>query len=404
MKKTLTDVYMQKLRAPKQGRFEVHDLEQRGLVLRVSEAGLLAWTLVYRVAGEGGVGTSGRLKKGRQRRLTLGSYPEIGLAEAREQAREARKLAMQGSDPGDAHKKQIMDQHQNTVAAVAKEMVDARTISSKHNIDRAFRLHVNPVLGGRPISGVVLADVNRLLNAIIASGANGTAIEVRKHMHALFKYAHQMGIVANNIMLSLDRRDISYTPEVKALTDKELSASWKSAAALGYPHGTAFQLLMLTGARKLEIANARWSEIDTERKALVIPKERTKMRRPFVLPFSDAAWEIVKAIPRWNDGDYLFSLNGGKAPITAGTSMMRRFREYGGDDDTTLDTVRVKDFRDTLRTRLSALGIPREIAERCIAHQTGLDAVYSAHEYIDEKRDAFDTYAQHLVRIANAEN
>jgi integrase len=138
-----------------------------------------------------------------------------------------------------------------------------------------------------------------------------------------------------------------------------------------------------------------WSEIYLDKALWTIPPERMKADAPHVVPLALKAVELLESLPRWQ-GPYVFSNKDGARPI-AGFS----------DTKATLDTLmpdisdwRFHDLRRTLRTGLSALRISDIVAELCIGHtQKGLHKTYDQHSYLDEKRHAFEAWANHVLAI-----
>jgi integrase len=94
------------------------------------------------------------------------------------------------------------------------------------------------------------------------------------------------------------------------LSDEELKAVWRAADALEQPYAAFVKLLILTGARRNEIAEMRWQEIDLAAKLWTLPKERAKNEREHTVPLSDSAVEILRSLPRIADSDLVFTLNG----------------------------------------------------------------------------------------------
>lgn len=154
----LTELMIKRLRSPSSSRVEYADSLAPGLVLRVSRGGAKAWSLKYKVPGEGGVTSTGRMKKGRSHRLTLGSWPAMSLADARAAATDAARQAARGVDCRRSRLQYVAD----SVSAVATTMLKQAKISSAPNMERVLRLHVMPTLGHKPIREVTWADVRLL--------------------------------------------------------------------------------------------------------------------------------------------------------------------------------------------------------------------------------------------------
>jgi integrase len=395
---------VERLRPPEQGRIELGDEICPGLLLRVTERGVRSFSVIYKVVGEGGISNSGRLLKGPQRRVTLGQWPAIRLTHAREQAREILTAALEGRDVRDERRAQNLVRASDTVENVAERFIRLHAkpnVKSWRNIERVLQLHVLPNWGDRAIRDVKRADVHQLLDALVAAGKVGTAREVRKHLSALFNWAIDREIVPDNPVYGMTRSDLKQTYEAgRSLTDEELRAIWQAAGELGYPFGPLFQLLMLTGQRRNEWANARWAELDAAKRCLEIPRDRYKGGRDHVIPLSDPVWAIVDALPRW-PGDYLFSTTDGSRPVS-GFSRAKRRLDQLASKHIDLPPYRIHDFRVTCETRLAHLGISQEIRDAVLGHaKPGLQKTYNKYDYLNEKRAALEKYATYLARILN---
>ncbi len=178
-RKALTEQGVERLRPPKGRRAEIDDKTVPGLVLRVTprgvkSRGVKSWSVLYRIAGAGGMNAKGRLLKGQQRRLTLGQYPIIGLADARDRARKALKLAEQGKDPAKQRHAEIMEQREqaaNTVGRVVDEFIEKhakRNTKKWRETKRTFEIHILPRWGDRPLGDIRRRDAIRLLDDIVA--------------------------------------------------------------------------------------------------------------------------------------------------------------------------------------------------------------------------------------------
>jgi hypothetical protein len=152
----LAELMLKRIRPPSGGRIELADSLAPGLVLRVSTSGAKSWSLKYKVPGEGGATSTGRPKKGKSRRLTLGAWPAMSLADAREAAATAGRQAATGADP----RRTRYHSAGNTVAVVAAEMVRSAklTVSTWEKMETCLNKHVIPTLGHRAIAEVSWPD------------------------------------------------------------------------------------------------------------------------------------------------------------------------------------------------------------------------------------------------------
>jgi integrase len=196
------------------------------------------------------------------------------------------------------------------------------------------------------------------------------------------------------------------TQRTRVLSDVELRAAWIGAKRLGYPYGLLFQLLMLTGQRKSEVAEMCWSAIgDLAKKLWSLPSERVKANAAHLVPLSDDAVAVLTS-PRF-DGDYVFSIQSGARPVAAFSEYKRRYdaeilkalKEH--DPKAKLAHFVIHDLRRTVRTHLSAIpNISDLVRELVIGHtKPELHKVYDQYAYLDEKRFALDAWAGRLRSI-----
>src|SRR5262245_30607375 len=138
-----------------------------------------------------------------------------------------------------------------------------------------------------------------------------------------------------------------------------------------------------------------WSEVDPDNALWVIPAHRTKSGTPHEVPLSGMAVDLLAALPRFA-GDFVFSANGGRAPIKG----FGKFKDTIDARATALTNWRFHDLRRTARTNLASLGISPFIAELVIGHaQKGVHKVYDVHRYQAEKREALEFWARKVRDI-----
>lgn len=410
-KRRFTDQMLERMRPPTSGRIELGDEVVPGLVLRVTTSGVKSFSVIYKVPGEGGVSEGGRLLVGKQHRVTLGQYPALGLAQAREQARGLLGTVSEGRDPRPERRDANLLRHTNTFEAVFRRFMEREirpSVKSWKNVERVLRLHVEPHWRDRPLSDIRRADVHTLLDDLVTDDAIGTAREVRKHLSRLFNWAVDRELVNDSPVHGMTRTDLRANEDAgRALSDDELRHIWRAAGALGYPFGPWYQLLMLTGRRRGEWAMASRAEIDAVSRLHNLPKERHKSGTGHILPLSDPAWAIIDGLPVWPGNDYfLFSTRDGKAPISGFSKVKERLDEGAlklmrkADAEATLAPFRVHDFRVTCQTRMAALGVGTELIDATLGRvKQGLRKLYDKHGYLDEKREAMAAYGAHIMGI-----
>ena len=379
VKRSLTDAAVKRLKPPEAGQIDVFDQGFPGLALRVSYGGRKAWTFHYRVG-----------PKGKLRRLTLGTYPALSLAEAREAWRAARTAAQGGRDPADARARE-------TGATDFRNVFDEwlkRDQSGNRSHDAVKRLiekDAMPAWQYRSVLDLGRRDILDVVDAVVDRGSPITARRLHAHLHRLFKWCAQRGILPSNPMADLPKPGRE-TKRERVLAGEELKAVWKAADEIGWPFGPAIQLLILTGARRGEIAGLRWSEIKDAN--LHLPGERTKNGEPLTIPLSEPAVALIEALPKVEGSDFVFTTTG-KTPISGWT---RAKIDLGEIADLTPWTIH--DIRRTVSTGMNELGIEPHIVEAVLGHKVpGVAGVYNRAKYEAAKRTALQAWAGHIEAL-----
>jgi integrase len=344
------------------------DTQVSGLALRVSE-GRKSWTFHYTLD--------------KRRRLTFGAYPAISLSSARTRADEAKAAIAEGRDPSLAATETL--QHVCEVY-MAREGAKLRTAEwRKRLLDR----HVYPTLGPRPIAEIKRSEIVRLLDGIEeGSGpamATKTLALVRKVMnwHASRSDDFLSPVVRGMARTQGPARD-------RVLTDDELRAIWKAEVGL---FGDYVRFLLLTAARRNEVAQMTWAEVDG--RDWTLPAARNKTKVDLVRPLSRAAQAILATLPKV--GEFVWSPNGGSRALTSFSDYKETFDKTSG-----VKAYRLHDLRRTARSLMSRAGVPTDHAERCLGHVIGgVRGVYDRHEYHREKAQAFEALAALIDRIVS---
>src|SRR5262249_32581649 len=219
----------------------------------------------------------------------------------------------------------------------------------------------------------------------------------------LFRWAYDRELIAANPCDRIKGADLHGAPAKRSriLSDDELRAVWRATEVFGYPYGPLVRLLLLTGGRLRELAEASWKEIDRDAAILAVPPTRMKMRAAHVIPLTPAALAIAEASPYFAEGSYLFTTTSGRRPISGFSKFRASFNNIlkmvGW---TAAEPFTIHDLRRTARTRLSQLGVLPVVAELVIGHQQqGISAIYDRHTYDKEKRAALQLWADELLRI-----
>jgi integrase len=379
--RTLTAAAVERIRAPTSGQIDHFDQGYPGLALRVSYGGSKTWVYFYRLFGK-------------QKRLTLGRWPSMSLSAAREAWRNARTTIDKGESPKHQRPAQA-----SSFVAVADEWLKRDQAHNrsyavvKRNIERC----VLPAWEGRQISTIGRRDINDLIDAVADRGAVTMARRLHAYLHRLFRWAVGRGILETNPMAHLPKPG-SEIPRDRVLTDSELAQVFKNATKLRpTPYGPMYQLLILTGARRTEIAALRWSEIKDD--TIILGRDRTKAGEVHSIPMSPQALAILKQLPRIGPSDFVFTVTGPN-PAVDFSGTKRRL-----DAITKIPPWRIHDLRRTTATGLQRLGINLQVIEAVLGHvggsRSGIVGVYQRHSFDAEKRTALEAWAREVERIVD---
>jgi integrase len=421
MRKNLTDRTLKSLKPAADGKpYEIMDTIVRQLGVRVMGTDadpVRTFVLVTRYPGS---------KSPARRKLD--PYGKITLEQARHKARAWLELIRKGVDPRvdeERERQANLRKQENSFTAVAEQFI-ARHVSRARKaavVERELRREFIDRWGNRPITDISQHDIVAVLDEAVERGAPYQAHNLLGHVRRLFNWAIGRGIygLERSPCDRLKPKDVigKKALRTRTLTDHEIRALWRASTKLGYPFGDAYRLLLLTGQRKSEVFEARWSEFDLTKKLWTIPAERMKGEEgesaPHIVPLTNDATTLLASLPRFKRGDYLFSTTFGVKPVSGFSKskarldrlMLRTWRALGRVVNAdrrrkSFDDWVIHDIRRTVRTHLSALPVPELVRELVIAHtKRGLSRVYDQHTYLDEKRQALELWGRRLKAIVD---
>ena len=342
-----------------------------GLHLRVSESGARSWIL--------------RAVIGNKRRdIGLGGFPDVGLALARDKARDARNKIEQGIDPIAARKSAKASLVSVlTFDEAAKLLIQAKSPewkNAKHAAQWKSTLdtYASPTIGKRPVDKVELTHVLDILTPLWATKTE-TASRVRMRMEAVLAWATASGYRKGDnparwkgnldVLLAMPSK-VSKVKHHKALPMDALPAFMADLRKRDGMAARALEFAILTAARSGEVRAATWDEIDLQASAWIIPGERMKAGKEHRVPLSPPAVALLKALPRMAGCEYPFAGPSGKVLSDMTLSAVMRRME--------VDAV-PHGFRSTFRDWCSErTSYPRDVAEMALAHTIG-DKVEAAY-------------------------
>jgi len=400
----LTDRSLKALKAdPAGARQTVWDAIMPGLSVRVSALGKRSFYAVKRRAGEA-----------QPTWVLLGVYPVMTLGGARTAAREALTALMAGQHPKTlaAEKRQaaeaaMREAAANTFGAVAEAFARQYLprIKSAKIYEAYLRRELIPVLGARPVAEIKRREIIALLEATAARSGDATARQTLSVLRKLLNWAlgRDLPGYEANPASAIRVADVLGVKKARdrLLKDSELANIWPVIDAVGAPFATIYKLLLLTGARLREVAEARWEELDLDGATLTVPAERSKTGEALLIPLPPAAVDLFAALPRFS-GPYIFTTTAGRAPVQTFSRAKNRLDAAIAAQGAAIPAFVTHDFRRCVRSGLGRLGVPTVVAELCLGHkQKGIVEVYDRHSYFEEKRDALRRWEAHLLSVVS---
>ncbi|MGO4408576.1 MULTISPECIES: tyrosine-type recombinase/integrase [unclassified Brevundimonas] len=430
----LTDKYVASIAAPSGMRLDIFDENPlgAGLMLRVSETGRKSWTLRYRT------------EDGDQRRLGLGIYPAVSLADARKRCAQARLQASDGADPSGEKRRKKVERRSQTIktfqdlsvayfAATERGEWKPRgkrkresTIAGEQWL---WTKHIEPTLGALRLEDVTPAAIKTLLRRLIAKGQDTSSNRVRAQIRQMFNYAilEAEAVTVNPVAKVPPLGDES--PRDRVLRDEEIGAIWrglddptvltcaKSARRknqrvyVSRPVGIAIKLLLLTLQRRHEVANMTRAEVDLEQAVWTIPASRTKNGRATHVPLSPCALALIReAMALVNEPTpFVFPARWDRSKSLTPAALSRALRDVRSA--LSLPTLTPHDLRRTAASNMASerLRISPFVIGRILNHTSekgGAAAVtlstYALYDFMAEKRSALIAWDRLLASILTA--
>jgi integrase len=366
-----------------------------GFGLRILAGGSKTFWFMYRPAG--GRSVSSRM-------VRIGRWHTGSLNGARRRAKDLAGAVARGDDPA-AEKQEERRRVNSTLRTLLAEGGDyerhlaRRHIVNRKTIMRTLRRGLGRLMG-KDVAAITRADFVTAIVAIEDQGKPGAAADLRKCARTFCEWCVHRGFAPANVLAGLRQskttraeRLASEARKPRALADHEIIAVWNAADGRG-AFGNIIRLLLLTGARRSEIAKLSRDRILSDR--LVLPPTHTKMGEKHELPLTKLMRAVIAAQPATVSTLVFASEKTGRAFNGWGKSVTALQRAAGV-------TFTPHDLRRTCRTLMSQLGVEHDIAELAIGHKrTGLDRLYNFDRAWQLRCDAFAKMSDHVATLIGA--
>ncbi|MCW9088126.1 MAG: tyrosine-type recombinase/integrase [Gammaproteobacteria bacterium] len=370
-----------------------------GLRLVVSNTGAKKWVLRFTIDDK-------------RREMGLGSYPDVGLAEAREEATGHRKLAKDGVDPIEAQ--QIEPEKTPTFTTCAARYIRAHRRgwkNAKHARQwvSTLKTYARPEIGKKKVDAITTEDILKILSPVWTAKTE-TAKRVQGRIENILDYAaaHKYRDPLNPARWRghLDKllprptrvKKVTHHP---AMPHTEVPAFMVELSGNGSVSALALRFLILTATRTSEVLQAQWQEIDLEAAVWTVPAERMKARREHRVPLSDATLSILEALPRIEGNPYLFpGARHGRPLSNMALLQLMRGMGYGVDGDR--GNYVPHGFRSSFRDWSGEVSsFPRDVAEMALAHviENKVEAAYRRGDLFAKRRKMMQDWSDYLDNL-----
>lgn len=351
-----------------------------GLYLLCRTTGGKLWQMKYRYGGK-------------EKTLSLGQYPTISLADARQGREDAKKLLAKNIDPM-LHKKReklkAQINSENTLEAIARKWHESLkgqwTPNHAEKVLRRLDADLFPTLGHFPINDILPAELLQTIRKVEARGAIDIARRLLQTTGQIMRYAIAQGSAVRDITADLKGALKTRKKQSMAfLTEDELPEFYENLAKYDGLIITklAFKLLILTFVRSSELRSAQWEEFDFDKKEWRIPAERMKMKEQHIVPLSKQAIQVLDELKKHTaQWPHLFPSQNKPIKAMSENTLIYSLYRMGYHSRAT-----VHGFRSTASTILNENGFNRDVIERQLAHgeRDVVRASYNYAQYLPER-------------------
>jgi len=380
---------------PKDKEFNLSDGE--GLSLKVKPNGSKLWFLNYY-----------RPHSKKRTNLSLGSFPQVSLAQARAKKLEARELLAREIDPQehrDERKRIASIAHNNTFENIAAQWLEVKKakVSINHAKDtwRSLELHIFPSLGKTPIHKITAVKTIDTIDPIAAKGSLETVKRICQRLNEIMVYAVNTGLITSNPLAGIGKA--YQTPNkqhLPTLKPDQLPLLLKTLTFASIKTTTRFLIewQLHTMVRPSEAAGAEWGEIDFEKSSWNIPAERMKSKKPHVIPLSEHALTLLELMkPISSRSKYIFPSNSDIKKHTNSSTANMALKRMGFKNQ-----LVAHGLRSLASTILNEEGFDSDIIEAALAH-TGKNEVRKAYNratYLERRRPMMQWWSDHIEKAA----
>jgi integrase len=370
--------------------------DRDGLWIRVSLKGSVTFFYRYRLNGKAD-------------KVTVGSYPAMGLKDARAEAARLSSLVANGDSP--KHSKLIDDARRGrSFEKLYREwhgLLKTSTVTGEQ-ILRTFEIHVFPSIGDIPASRITIHAWITVLERIAKSQPE-TAVKLISNAKRCYSWAKKRQLVDENPLIEINASDFGIKPKSvdRSLSAEEIAIVWNAldAGRMTQSNKDLIRLCLFYGCRVGELRLAERGHFDFDGMTWRVPPENHKTgietKRPIIRPMNDFVAEIVKRRMKASPGKFIFSSKEMPLKASAHVGVINAMNVAICKKNADFKTFTMHDLRRTARTMWSNITEPH-VAEVMLGHKLpGVWSVYDRHDYMEEMRLAYDKWLAKLMAIVN---
>jgi len=405
----LTDRYLRSLEPPETGRVEISDAKRKGLRYRLSASGQGVWMYEKRIKG------------GPKRKHTLGNWPAVSLANARQTALVLEGEAAQGIDRVEnARIQREKDEAAKAGLVTVANALDSyeelylrpnlRTASERvRQLQSALSDHLQ-----KPIGNLTRSDLQSAVDAKAQSGAPFAANRVRAALSAFTRWAWRRGYVENDISAGVSKA-VNEAPRERIMSVAEVQEVMRAAGELGPLWAPFIRLMILTAQRRGDIAKLQWSEVEFSERRLSLKGARTKNKAAHITHLSEPSLEQIDLAREYQSDQavqsaFVFSTTG-RSPISGFgktkaklDKLINEARSEAGIEP--MEPWRFHDLRTAFATAMAEAGEPENVVDRILNHVASGSApsavarVYNRAEQLPQRARVLERWTHDVSAAA----
>ena len=368
-----TDAYIKNLK-PLINRYDVYDANLAGFGLRVSSSGTKSWIVLGR-------------NMERKTRVTLGRYPQMGLAVARQRA----MIVLSDMADGEHKRSKTLQLFDSGLEDwYEKDQAKNKSFSQVKN---AIDLHVRPYLKGFKLANIEKRDIIRIIDRI-AEKTPTQANRVLAFLKRFFNWCISRDLLIISPANGIGKAKTESSRD-RVLSASELKSIYQATYKMDYPFGSLFRILILTGQRLNEVAGCSWEEFDLENQKWELPKDRSKNKIIHLVHLSVPVLMEMCELKPVAKHDLVFTTTG-HSSVSGFSRAKKRL-----DDLSEVKLWRLHDIRRTFAT-ITTEKLEHEpvVVDRILNHVNGsvrgIAAVYQKGQYLNKRKVALDAWAEYV--------